>query len=278
MVYNETDLLPVWTRHYARQVGADYCFVIDHGSTEPVVVPPGVNVLRLPRSSHDDRRRAQFVGDLTRGLLCYFDWVIYSDVDELIVADPAFHANLPTFCADLSCDTLTCVGFDVQQVIPEESRLQLGTAIGKQRRWARFSGALCKPLVSRVSRPWSPGFHTMAGSPPIFATLYLFHLHWADRNLGQARLAKTRAMPWSDDVSGAHQRLEDSAWVDMFTNMAALPRRANIKFDLQSAPLQDWLSRFQTSVMAQQDESTAAGLDQNSPYLWEIPQRFRDIL
>ena len=89
MVYNEAALLPVWARHYVKQVGADHCYVIDHGSTDALVLPRGVNQLRLPRSPHDDLRRAGFISKLTTSLLAYYDWVIYTDVDELLVADPA---------------------------------------------------------------------------------------------------------------------------------------------------------------------------------------------
>ena len=48
MAYNEQAYLPIWARHYARQVGADHCYVVDHGSTDTVKLPPGVRLDNAP--------------------------------------------------------------------------------------------------------------------------------------------------------------------------------------------------------------------------------------
>ncbi len=121
MAYNEAVLLPVWARHYARQVGADQCYVVDHGSTDPIVLPAGMNTLRLPRSAHDDLRRARFVSDLAQTLLNYYDWVIHTDVDELVLADPWKFRDLSTFCETVEQPgTVTAIGFDIQHVPSSE--------------------------------------------------------------------------------------------------------------------------------------------------------------
>jgi hypothetical protein len=51
MVYNEPDYMDIWCRHYARQVGAENCYVIDHVSDDGTTDGLGdVNVTRLARS------------------------------------------------------------------------------------------------------------------------------------------------------------------------------------------------------------------------------------
>ncbi len=274
MVYNEAALLPVWTRHYARQVGADHCYVVDHGSSEPLALPPGVNMLRLPRSPHDDPRRARFISQLTSSLLEYYDWVIHTDVDELVLADPRQFANLPDFCRAAADGTVSAIGFDIQHVPAIEPPLDPALSIGSQRGWARFTSAMCKPVLSRQPLEWAPGFHC-SNQPVAFASLYLFHLHWADRGIGLQRLGKTRAMPWAEGDFGAHQRLEDRQWSSLFDDMANLPRVEPDNFHPDLPPLRDWLRRLADSSVGRERETYTFDLHVNAPELWPLPVEFR---
>ena len=274
MAYNESTYLPIWARHYARQVGADHCYVVDHGSDEIGNLPAGVNVVRLPRSAHDDMKRALFISSITEGLLEYYDWVIHSDVDELVLADPLNHRDLTDFCAVAKTDTVTAIGFDVQQVPALEAALVPGVPFGEQRGWVRFTSAMCKPVLTRRPLVWSPGFHC-ADAPLAFGGLYLFHLHWADAATGLERLAKTRTMPWGDDVAGAHQRVSDGQWMSLFDGMAALTRREEVAFEVDALPLALWLSRTQDSAVGREGEVYRLDLHVNADELWAIPTRFR---
>ncbi len=275
MVYNEAAILPIWARHYARQVGSDHCYVVDHGSTDRLDLPPGMNVLRLPRSPHDDARRAAFISTLTAGLLGYYDWVLYTDVDELVLADPDRFKDLPSFCASLgTTDTVTAIGFDVQHVPDLEAALEVARPIGSQRGWVRFTSAMCKPVLTRQKLNWSPGFHC-SDQGLAFGGLYLFHLHWADLSLGLKRLQKTRHMPWAGDSFGGHQRVGDTAWLTLFHGMANLPRQADILLDPGQPPLRDWLERTAGSVEAQAGETFIIDLGLNAGELWPIPPHFR---
>ncbi len=278
MAYNEAVLLPVWARHYAKQVGSDHCYVIDHGSTDPVVLPAGMNQVRLPRSAHDDLRRATFVSALTTSLLTYYDWVLYTDVDELVLPDPNQFRDLPNFCASLSAtDTVTAIGFDIQHVPSVEPPLDPAQPIGPQRAWARFTSAMCKPVLTSRPIAWSPGFHC-SDRPLTFSALYLFHLHWADLSIGLQRLQKTRHMPWAGEEFGGHQRVADAAWLDLFHNMAALPRRDPQPLAPDQPPVADWLQRTVASGVGRAGEVFTIDLAVNAPELWQIPPHFRDRL
>ena len=274
MAYNEAVLLPVWARHYARQVGADHCYVIDHGSTDPIVVPAGMNTLRLPRSPHDDTRRAGFVSDLATALLKYYDWILYTDVDELVLADPKAYRNIADFCGTLASDTVTAIGLDLQHVPGLEPDLDYSRPIGLQRAWVRFTSAMCKPVLTRQSITWSPGFHC-SEHPLAFAGLYLLHLHWSDQSLGCSRLQKTRRMPWSDSHAGQHQRIVDHDWLRLFEGMASLPRRTAVDLAPDQAPLREWLERTRQSAQNRAGNTYAIDLALNAPELWEIPAHFR---
>ena len=274
MAFDEPDFLPIWSRHYARQVGADHCYVVDHGSTSAVKLPQGVNLLRIPRSSHDDIRRAAFMTSFAGSLLAYYDWVLHTDVDEIVLADPTDHPNLTAYCAAERHDTITAAGFDVQHIPSIEQDLDVLQSIGDQRAWIRFTSAMCKPVLTRKPIKWAPGFHS-SDADQVFDGLYLFHLHWADRKVGLQRLAKTRIMPWSGDGAGAHQRISDREWNALFDGMAALPRRVPPDLKWNLAPLEEWLQQTNASMEPQCGEPAALDLDINAPELWAIPDRFR---
>jgi hypothetical protein len=274
MSYNETAYLPLWTRHYARQVGADHCYVVDHGSTEPLVVPPGVNILRLPRSPHDDLKRALFISSLVEGLLEYYDWVSHTDVAELVMADPGRYPDLPSFCDQVQTDAVTAVGLDIQHIPLLEPPLDTHRAVGEQRHWVRFTSAMCKPVLTRKPLVWSPGFHC-ADTPLNFGGLYLFHLHWADLTIGIQRLEKTRTMPWRNQVFGAHQRVTNAQWTGTFDGMTAFERQDDIAFDLGQTPLASWLHRTTESAINRERDRYSIDLHVNAGELWAIPPAFR---
>src|SRR3954469_24224121 len=94
MAYNEPVWARVWAEYYARQVGAENCFLLDHGSDDGSTVGLGIQVERLPRSPLDEIARAETIGARTAALLRTYDVVVHSDADELVFADPAEHRDL----------------------------------------------------------------------------------------------------------------------------------------------------------------------------------------
>ena len=94
MMYNEPVWASVWARHYAREVGAENCFVLDHGSTDGSTAGLGVGVERLSRSTLDEDARAALISDRVAGLLRRYDAVVHSDADELLVAEPGRFADV----------------------------------------------------------------------------------------------------------------------------------------------------------------------------------------
>lgn len=274
MAYNEPALLPVWARHYARQVGADYCYVVDHGSTEWAALPSGVNRVRLPRSAHDEPRRARFMSGFLATLLEYYDWVLCTAVDELVLADPRYFADVTAYSSAALAGTVSAIGFDVQHVPALEPPLDLAVPVGGQRGWARFTSAMCKPVLSRQPLRWAPGFHC-SDQPLVFGPLYLFHLHWADRAIGLQRLARTRAMPWSDGDFSAHERLEDPQWTELFDAMAAMPRVGAVDFDPAAPLVRECLRRLTDSGRGRDQQTYRFDLNVNADQLWAIPDAFR---
>ncbi len=271
MAYNEPVWASVWARFYARQVGAANCFLLDHGSDDGSTEGLGIHVERLARSALDEDARAARVSAVTRELLRAYDAVVHSDVDELVVADPRRYSDLIAYAATRSEPVVTAVGFDVQHLPGEEPPLATGRPIGEQRQWVRFSAAMCKPSFVRRPVSWSPGFHA-CDAAMVMDGLFLFHLRYADLDLGLRRLERTRGLAFANPDINPHQRVSDEAFALMVGSIAQLPREA-IPFETEHGPLAEWIER----VKAARGEGGVGWLTLAGDRLWSLPDAWRGL-
>ncbi len=274
MVYNEAEFLPVWLRHYTARLGAAACHVIDHGSDDGSVAAaltafPGIGVVRLPRTPHDDARRAALVSEFAASLLRYYDAVLYTDVDELVV--PAGTGGF----ADLDFAALPeiayAVGLNLLQVA-EDMTLDPTRPVGVQRRFGWFASALCKPVLARRAPAWAPGFHS-ADAAPVFGDFFLLHLRYADREIACRRLARTREMAWAAQPGGAHQRMTEADFLAMFARLQAMDRIEPAIFSPDAPPLADWIDRVMAATRGRSAEVYRFPLDIENYQLWALPER-----
>ena len=263
MMHNEPVWARVWVRHYARQVGAENCLVLDHGSTDGSAAGLGVAVERMRRSALDEDSRAAVVSDCVRELLRRYDAVVHTDTDELLVADPALYPDLRAYAAE-GPEVAVAVGLDLQHLPDEEAALDGVLPVGMQRRWARFSAAMCKPAFVRRPVRWRPGFHG-CDVPAVFGALYLIHLRYADLGAGLARLARTREQAFATPGTNPHQRVSDAAFEGMLRAIAALPREREA-VGLGSAVLAPWVGRMEAGWARGDAQLSLAG-----EALWRLP-------
>ncbi len=273
MAYNEPVWAPAWARHYAAQVGAENCLVLDHGSDDGSTDGLPVEVRRLQRSPLDEVWRVAQVETIVRELLRRYDAVIHTDTDELMLADPAHHADLRAFAAATPHPVVTAIGLDVQHLPDEEPPLDPAAPFGPQRSWVRFSAAMCKPALVRRPVAWAPGFHC-SDAPLVTSRLFLLHMRFADLGLGLRRLARTRGQSFASAATDTHQRVPDSEFSGMMSLVAGLPRR-HISFDPGTAPMGTWLDRLRASRAAREDDVYKLDLSLSGEELWRLPERFR---
>jgi hypothetical protein len=199
MAYNERINLPIWIRHYTHHCPGATLFVIDHGSDDGSTRDlTGVNVIPLPRTPFDDQTRVEVVSDLQHALLRVYDVVIYTDCDEMLVADPRKHASLGGLLASVESEVIAPVGLNLQHLPGIEAPIDVEVPILGQRRHVRFASGMCKPSIARVPLIWVPGFHWCDRLPDYRADLYQFHLKWMDMGASLGRLRLTREMAWSE--------------------------------------------------------------------------------
>jgi len=279
MVYNEGLRLKRWIDYYGRQLGLDSLLIIDHGSTDGSTEKMNVGRLLLPRSEFDDIQRAEFISDLSKSLLRYYDVMIYIDCDEIIVADPSRYESLRAYLELAQSKSIRPIGFDVFHVRHCEPALAVDRPIFQQRRHCWFRSTLCKPAIAFKPVRWVPGFHHCSEMSFIDTELYLFHLKQVDYEYALKRMELTRNLEWSErSISGgmgAHQRLSDQDMTrlqfetpESILNSQGVKSFSSEKFELEVAGLKEKLTLIH-------------GIYRCTPYsgaVYEIPERMRGIL
>lgn len=218
MVYNEHLYLPIWLRYYGRSLGAENLFVIDHGSDDGSTArhaQGGWNRIRLPRDEFDEEARAAMLSHFAASLLKYYDVVMYTDCDEMLLPDPEKHASLKAYCEQLPHDAVRAVGVDVVHIPRRQRPFKPRLGVLEQRRFGVFAPRWCKPLIVRKPVTWAPGFHNCRSlSVPVDPELSLFHLKYIDLDACLARLKLTREqIRWSARTfeinASSHHRAAD---------------------------------------------------------------------
>jgi hypothetical protein len=271
MSYNEPIWARVWAQHYSRQVGAEHCFLLDHGSDDGSADRLGVHVERLARSALDEEERAVRMSDRAAKLLEHYDAVVHADVDELVLADPRRYRDLRAFAAAAAGEVVTAVGLDVQHLIREEAPFDPGRPIGAQRHWVRFSAAMCKPVFIRRPVRWAPGFHWCDAAVET-GGLFLLHLRYADVGLGLRRLERTRGQEFATPETNLHQRVSDRDFEEMVGAIAQLPR-VTVPFETETGPMAEWVR-----TMGEARDQGGAWMSIAGDRLWALPRPFLQAL
>ncbi len=225
MQYNEAFYVSRWIDYYARLVGGENLYVVDHDSDEAVrAALKGVSVVRYPRSALDDQERARFVSKFVNALLELYETVIYTDCDEFISHDPRRFASFSDWLDSSDFDYSTCIGFNVMTILEEENAVLLDGPVLEQRRHVRFVSPMCKTLVVRKPIRWGGGFHH-ANQQPRFHGAYLFHLKYADVAERLRRQAVTRGLDFAQVDQGHHQRSNDLDLMNIYRSFSRLERK-----------------------------------------------------
>ena len=276
MAHNEPFLVPLWVRHYVREVGAAHCYLIDHGSDDGSTDGLPIEVLPRPRGVRDENERVAVVSAVVGELLRRYDVVLHTDIDELLVADPLRFRSLADYAATAP-DVTTALGLDLHHIPDEEPAFDASRPIGAQRRWVRFAAAMCKPALVRRQVAWSPGFHS-SDAPLRLDALFLFHLRYVDLGRGLERLAATRAMTVAEPGAHVHQRVPDAAFRSLMHAVAGLPRREPDVLDTGAPPLAAWAERLRRSRSEREDQTFKLDLGLSGDELWALPPAFRAAL
>lgn len=219
MVYNESVFLPIWKQYYGNSIGEDNLFILDYGSDDGSCddLAPA-SKLRLPRGEFDEDQRAEFISKFQSSLLCYYDAVIFSDTDEILIPDPEKYVTFHDYIRQRCTHYVNAVGVEVLHLPDIETDMDLRQPLLGQRRYAQFSASYCKPLISRVPLLWDAGFHSCNYPPAIDPHLFLFHLKRMDQKIALHKQRLMRSTAWSKNMlakgQGVQGRLDDDQFIE----------------------------------------------------------------
>ncbi len=198
MMKDEDFFFPVWFRYYAGHFGAEHLFVLDHGSARPVAEmlpadlrPAQLNVFRLPppdecseekQKGSFDYQRFDLVSLFLRGLLSYYDVVIFNDTDEIFMPNPNWYGSLPEYFERnaMRGQVRAGVGLEIVHDPQQEPAFDPLAPIFAQRQYFRWNFLYSKPHILGTPCDLLP--HTASVPFLLDPDLYLVHMKFIDRN------------------------------------------------------------------------------------------------
>ena len=184
MVRDEADMLPRWIDYYGRQLGMDNLIVLDDNSVDGSTDDLPCTRYQLPAPPWKRRwakTRSRLVNGLANGLLACNDVVIFTDVDEFLVADPARYDGLLDYLAARSDRSVIApLAFELLHNARLEPALDPTRPVLEQRRFVKFSPGMCKPLLKRTTDAWQRAFHEIHAPFEVDPELWMLHLKYYD--------------------------------------------------------------------------------------------------
>lgn len=201
MVKNENVFLPIWLKYYSRFIEGNDIYVFDHrtidGSVDRCTKEYAFKTIRLNYPLSFDHLWFKFVADtVQKKLLHHYEYVIFTDIDEIILPDIKKYRGLDEYIQKLDSDYVRCIGYDLIH-LPYKEELPYNSAqsVLSQRKFWYHTHWYNKTLISRRPLDWEIGFHEVRDlNVAVDHDLMLIHLHKLDFDMcwktcfGRARL------------------------------------------------------------------------------------------
>lgn len=194
-VKDETTFSPIWLKYYSRFLPTSDIYFLDFGSSRK---PLGCNVVSTDKNICDAHELFTSIKDFHRELLNDYEYVIPTDVDELI-----FHKDgLDTYINRMQRPQAKCAGFEVIHMPDVEPQFDSALPLFSQRgHWFRSPVHYDKTLITSRPLDWTIGLHSCRdANEPVDIDLLLIHLHRFDYQTCIDRHLRFSKLEWSDDT------------------------------------------------------------------------------
>lgn len=196
IVHNEKIFFPLWLKHYSQWFGPDDIYVVDHETTDNSLNLSGFQTIKIyNKETFNHSWLLEQVKKIQTELLQKYDWVIFTEVDELI-----YHATQPLqeFVASLK-EEGACKGYEPIHNPDTEPALNWEQPILKQRKFGRPNNMYNKTLMANKPTDWSLGFHSVYNaSRELLPNLFLIHLRYIDYQSAFKRLWERLDLPFCE--------------------------------------------------------------------------------
>ncbi|MEN8833523.1 MAG: glycosyltransferase family 2 protein [Pacificibacter sp.] len=286
MVYKDYPMLKRWYDYYSKQVGAENLFVLSHGN-DPMhrEIAQGVNIINTPRHPalpKFDRRRWNLMADLASGLLNFYNWMLVTDVDEMVVVDPNKSPSLVQYLSDTfpagapAPKSISPMGLNIIHVPKEEPLpIEPDETILSRRRFFAPSRVYSKPILVRSAVRFGPGGHrNNLGRRTLSDDLYLLHLNSYDSSESAQRLKGKHEV--ASSVKGSNSDYtQKHAWVE--PNLDFDARIAQFKLGPEDIELSEIRSVMVEKQTTKYTESYIWGYFKDKT-LYQLPARFAHLV
>jgi len=280
-VKNEPLFLPLWRRHYGRNFGYCNLFIIDDGSNDDstkLLYPS--HVICRPSVLFDEVQRANEISRFLRKLLMFYDWVIYTDVDEFLLIDPLLKMDFVTYLTKIGANHINAVGINILHNVYSEGQFDPSRPVFTQRCFGRFDRAYFKQLVHSDSVVFGPGFHLSNRANNFAPGLYLMHLALFDKDNTRNRWLVRNRINWSESALKNNHSVQFRMPVEEY--VASKYKFHFSQFEDASTP-----ERFSSCVLdvirRTTREKSLSDWNENAAYMEKLPflrlpARFRDVI
>jgi hypothetical protein len=187
-VFNESEFVEIFVRHYQELTAPKNIYLIDHSSENvdihALAERHGCQVITIPRGETDENNMRSFCEYFQRFLLTKYQWVIYADIDELLVhKSGATHLRNILLEDDWKGLYKPEHAYEIFHEPNSESEFDFSKKITHQRTVMAPHNGYLKPLVSSERAVWSPGFHKALNSNQrTLPDLWLVHISYISLN------------------------------------------------------------------------------------------------
>ncbi len=220
MVKNENVFLPIWLKYYSRYIDGADIYVFDHrstnGSVQKCLDDFTFNTVRLDYPFSFDHIWFKYVAvNVQKRLLDHYEYVIFTDVDEIIIADVNKYKGLDDYIQKLDNSFVRCIGYDLIHVPLREEPYNASGSVLSQRMFMYRTEWYNKTLIARQPLNWDVGFHTVDNLHLNLDTdLMLMHIHKLDFDLCWKTSFERARLKWPvDDI------IHNRGWQNRFTDI-----------------------------------------------------------
>ena len=285
MVYRDYDLLERWYNFYKRQIGAENIYIYSHGNDpKHREIAPDANVMNVPRDESFtlfEVNRWRMMGFFASAMLEFYRYMIVSDVDEFIIADPktgmttaeyiAAHYNKPDAPKNISPLGIEIIHVPDQEPLP----IKPDENILDRRRFFRPNRNYSKPCIVGGPVSFGPGGHRNTLGPRHMPDdLYLVHLKYFDLKVLEDRATRQKDILAAAEESGG-MAAESHPWSKTLANYYAILEKFEFcGEDIDQTAFRNRMKAFETEKFPRQ-------------YVWgyikkrelyELPSRFGTAL